>query len=78
MALSYDNPDLFMIVISARLNEELIRKEVFNLHEILAILSWAIDLQNLMKEPNLEYIILNTFEALKRKEFFINQGLLKG
>jgi hypothetical protein len=78
MVISPDNKDLFICVISARLDEELIQNEVFSLHESLEILQWAIELQSCMKEPSLEYIILNTFDALKRKQFFINQGLLRG
>ena len=78
MAISADNNDLFICVISARLKDELIREEVFNLHEGFEILQWAVELQSGMKEPSLAYIILNTFDALKRKQFFINQGVLKG
>jgi len=53
---------MFMLVVSVKLNDDLLDEELFTLHETISILQSALELQISMKMPDLEYIILRTFD----------------
>lgn len=42
------------------------------------MLSIAQDLMMRMKIPNLEYLVLNSFEEIRKKDFFMTQEILQG
>ena len=42
------------------------------------MLSIAQDLMMRMKIPDLEYLVLNSFDEIRRKDFFMTQEILQG
>ena len=78
MALCIQDPKLFLIVISAKINDDLMAQDIFTMHESVKILEYTLQLACSLKVPDMQYIILNTFEMFKNNQFFVNQALLKG
>ena len=50
-------------------------KAVAQAYEVLSI---AQDLMMRMKIPNLEYLVLNSFDEIRKKDFFMTQEILQG
>lgn len=61
-ALCIDNPELYFKVIAARMNDEVIERSLFINEEIYSILRSGIEICFVMKQPDLHYIILHTFD----------------
>lgn len=67
-----------MLVISTMLRRRLILKNVLNRSEAYSVLKWSLDTMMSMRIPDLEYLALNSFEELKRTDFFRPQEILLG
>ena len=61
----------YVVVISAKMREDILKRNVFNQQETYSILRRAQEIVIEMKRPNLQYLLLNTFETHKTKDFFI-------
>ena len=57
---------------------DVLRKNLFDQEETYKILRRAQEIVIEMKCPNLQYLLFNTFETHKTKDFFICQELLNG
>lgn len=53
-------------------------KNQFDRHEAYTILKQSLDTMMIMRIPDLEYVALNSFADLKRKDFFRPQEILLG
>ena len=60
------------------MRDDILKRNVFDQQETYQILSRAQEIAIEMKRPNLQYLLLNTFETHKTKDFFICQELLNG
>lgn len=70
--------DSYVLVISTMLRRRLILKNALNRSEAYSVLKWALDTMMSMRIPDLEYLALNSFEELKRTDFFRPQEILLG
>lgn len=70
--------DLYMIVISTKFNRKYIELDIFDRSEAYQCLNIAQELILRMRIPDLEYIVLNSFEDLKDIDFFRSQLILQG
>lgn len=68
--LSVSNIEEYIIAISTRFVDSIIENQVFEMHEQNALLRYASRLLMIMKLPDFEYILTNSFEKLKKYEFF--------
>ena len=66
--------DNYVLVVSARMRMDQI--DMFDMSESYALLRKAITLLLEMRRPDLEYLLLNSFESLTRTDFFIAQEVL--
>jgi hypothetical protein len=58
------------LVVSARLRKNIVEMDLFDRSEASQILANTINLLLGMRQPDLQYIILNSFEDIKEKCFF--------
>ena len=65
-----DKKPEFLIVASARLQDHVTSKQIFNYSECFNILSWGLQLQNIMKMPTMEFMILRKFDQSCQTDFF--------
>ena len=78
MIFEIKDPSLYVLVVSARMNEDVFEKKLFYPNESMCILQWAIQLQSVMKMPDIQYLMLTNFEEVVKTDFFKSQALLKG
>ena len=71
MILKEDDHDMYITATATILRQEIIAKEIFNRSQAYEVLSIAQDLMMRMKIPNLEYLVLNSFEDIRTKNFFM-------
>ena len=67
-----------MIVVSIILRKNLIENRIFDRAEATIVLQHCQDIILRMKSPDLEHLVLNDFEALKKNSFFNSQEILLG
>ena len=70
------NSENYLLVITVKLKPDLI--DMFDHTEAYAFQQKIIAQVLMMRRPDLEYLLLNTFERLRRQDFFIAQELLYG
>ena len=70
--------DAYVRVISTMLRRNLILKNTLNRSEAYSVLKRALDIMLSMRIPDLEYLVLNSFDELKRTDFFRPQEILLG
>jgi hypothetical protein len=58
------------MVISTTFRKNVILKNLFSRSEAYSILARSLDLMLSLRIPDIEYLILNTFEDLKNQDFF--------
>jgi hypothetical protein len=68
--LSKHDASQYMIVISSRIRDHLIRDNIFTEYEVHQLLYTMQKLTLHMRIPDLEFVITNDFEHLKQKYFF--------
>ena len=73
-----DDQSNFFYVISARIRDDVVKLNQFDQSESYIILRGATEIILRMRKPSLEYILMNTFESLKKNDFFSSQEILKG
>lgn len=76
--LNPQDPDDFLVVITARLRDSVIEKSLFNQIETNSLLLAAQEIQLSKRWPDLDYILLNSFDDLVKNDFFTAQELLNG
>ena len=76
--LRKDNPEIYAVVISATLKKEVIEKNIFENMETIMILSVINEITAGIKIADLRYLMLNSFETMKQKDFFKNQEIFQG
>ena len=54
----------YILMASSRINKEIIQKNMFNKDEVYSILERTTKKMFAMKVPDMQYILLNTFEDL--------------
>ena len=59
-----------MFIVSASLLPEIIERDNITNNEYRIVLRASCALAMTMKIPTLEYIVINTFDALKKKDYF--------
>ena len=74
--LSANDPEDYIIVISSLLRMDQI--DMFDQTETYAMLRSSQQLLMAMRIPDLEYILLNTFDQLRKQDFFACQEILLG
>lgn len=62
--LDKNDAQIYALVISSMIRQEIIEKQLLDRYEISKILSETIDFYLGMRIPDLEYIALNSFEDL--------------
>lgn len=62
MILKDDDQSMYITVTATILRQDIIAKEIFNRSQSYEVLNIAQDLMMRMKIPNLEYLVLNSFE----------------
>lgn len=72
------DPSQYILVVSARLRKNIVEMDLFDRSEASQILANTINLLLGMRQPDLQYIILNSFEDIKEKCFFQSQELFLG
>jgi len=60
------------------MKQNIIDKKVFDQREIYSIMMQELEILLEMRCPDLEYLVLNSFENLVKKDFFISQEILYG
>ena len=60
------------------MNENILDIKLFNQYETYSILRGLTQMILEMRRPDLEYILLNTFENQKKNDFFKTQEILHG
>jgi len=70
--LNGNNPEIYAVVISATLKKEVIEKNIFENMETIMILSVINEITAGIKRADLRYLMLNSFETMKQKDFFKN------
>ena len=68
--LNKDDYEDFLIVVAARINEEVVQKNILDQQESFKILRTMQEILLSMRKPDLEYVLLNSFESLSKKDFF--------
>ena len=76
MQLVDADPDDFIYIISAKIREEVIEK--FTMPEVYTILRSVQENIIEMRRPDLHYLLMNTFDTLKKNDFFVLQEVLDG
>ena len=76
--LDCKNPEIYVYVVGATLNKNVIQKSIFENIETNGILQDMIKLTTNMIVADLKYLILNSFDDVKEKDFFSKQELLYG
>ena len=70
LELTRANCDEFLILISVKLRDSVLKKNILDKRETQAILSQEQDIILNMRRPDLEYVVLHSFEQLLKKDFF--------
>ena len=70
--LNRNNPEIYAVVISATLKKDVIEKNIFENMETIMILSVINEITAGIKIADLRYLMLNSFETMKQKDFFKN------
>lgn len=68
--LNKDDYEDFLIVVAARINEDVVQKNILDQQESFKILRTMQEILLSMRKPDLEYVLLNSFESLSKKDFF--------
>lgn len=68
--LSKDDYEDFIIVVSAKISDPVIQKNLIDQQESFKILRLMQELLLAMRKPDLEYVLLNSFSSLLLKDFF--------
>lgn len=71
MILKEDDQSMYVTVTATILRQDIIANGRFNRSQSYEILSIAQDLMMRMKIPNLEYLVLNSFDEIRKKDFFM-------
>lgn len=66
------------MAVCTQFNRKFIEQNIFDRSEALTCLAIVQDLMMRLRIPDLKYIVLNSFEDLKKKDFFQSQTILKG
>jgi len=72
------NPEIYAIAICATLKKEVIEKNIFENMEAIYILTSINEITAGIKITDLRYLMLNSFETMKQKDFFKNQEFFNG
>lgn len=72
------NSKEYVLMASCRLRKDIIQKNLLNQDEVYAILSNTSKKMFSMKIPDMSYLVLNTFEMLKKQYFFQPQLIMGG
>lgn len=70
LELTRETCDEFLILISVKLRDSVLKKNILDKRETQAILSQEQDIILNMRRPDLEYVVLHSFEQLLKKDFF--------
>lgn len=76
--LDQNDDTVYLAMISSKLAPSVIQNRLFTNDEIQVILRKAQERCLVMKIPNMEYVIMNTWDNLKHKDFFCSQEILLG
>jgi hypothetical protein len=68
--ISENNLKQFVMVLSSQMRKNIIIKNLFDRSEAYIILERSLDLMLTMRCPDLEFLVLNSFEDLKNLDFF--------
>ena len=60
----------YILVASSRIRKEMIKENIFDKNEIYSILERTTKKMFAMKVPDMQYLLLNTFEDLQKNYFF--------
>ena len=60
----------YLMVVSTQMRKNIIIKNLFDRSEAYIILQRSLDLMITMRVPDLEFLVLNSFDDLKNIEFF--------
>jgi len=72
------NPEIYAIAICATLKKEAIERIIFENMEVVYILTAINEITAGIKMTDLRYLMLNSFETMKQKDFFKNQEIFNG
>lgn len=76
--LNKDDHEEFLIVISVKINEDAIQMNLLDQQESFKILRTMQEILLAMRKPDLEYVLLNSFDSLLQLDFFTPQEILFG
>jgi hypothetical protein len=68
--LNKNDQEEYVYIVSTSLLPEIIMKDNFTNNEYRILLRTGCSLTMIMKIPNVEYIVIHPFEALKKKDYF--------
>ena len=60
----------YLYVISARIRDDVVALNQFDQYESYTILRGATEIILRMRKPSLDYMLMNTFDSLKKSDFF--------
>ena len=69
---------MYAVVTSVKLNKDLVRSGRFTFIEMKDLLYKFMNKACTMRIPDLRMLILNNYESMKEKEFFLKQEILMG
>ena len=76
--MNKDDHEEFLIVISVKINEDAIQMNLLDQQESFKILRTMQEILLAMRKPDLEYVLLNSFDSLLQLDFFTPQEILFG
>lgn len=76
--LSKEDYEDFLVVVAAKINHDVIEKNILDQQESFKILRTMQEILLAMRKPDLEYVLLNSFDSLLKKDFFTPQEILYG
>lgn len=78
MILDKKDPEMFLTVTATVLRKNLIQKQIFNRSQAYEVVTLCQQLMMRMKIPDLEYLVLNSYDDIRKKDFFMAQEILQG
>ena len=68
----------YVLVISARLRDNVVRQRIFDIEESMIILRNMQNMYLQLRKPNLSFLLKNNFYAMVKDHFFSTQEVLLG
>ena len=76
--LDEQDSENYLYIISSKMHPNIVKRNLFDQCETFSILRASQDIIIKMRKPSLDFMLMNTFESLKKRDFFSSQEVLKG